>query len=668
MTDKQKSKAVIGAGTMGTGIAVSLARAGCDVLLFDKFNSNPEIKYRAEANILRFLAGMRNISRNEIASRIKLWDIDESEYLHQIIACDAIVEAIYENLDHKKKLYNQIRAISNFHDSAPIPIYSNTSTIQCSRLVEGLQDHEYFMVLHFFSPVPMSRVVEFVTHGGTNEETIRLGREMIEKMNKKVATAPDIPGFIVNRMLLPMLQTLGGQLDQLFQAGEGSDWVGFLDDIDKAFKEGTWSENERARAIVGSMIKSASRLLASDNSNDRLPPELEALAFAAGEKPDDLYSQPGVKLSEKEVDEMVVLATGFPAGPFELKRALKEKDLSGHQLKFRMGPGNLADFVGIDVAKDCLQMLKDQEPELWRVPVIFQKMVANRQLGIKSGQGFYSYEVMKEFCGNHATITIEGSVLSRSVIQRLKKEFENLQIRGAAGVILRLEKIRGADICEFPSVFGDHRHLKNLIQEWHELMTTIHNFPKPVIAVIRNSALGGGYELALACDYIVAEKRTKVGLPELRLGILPGGGGTQNLARRVGLPKSLWMILGGEIVEASTPWVDEVVDSATPDYLQNLLEKIGKKPRQAMRLTGNEWAEVSEAQCVCRDKWQGNEPNSFNLALDAICIGTQEDMAVGLKREMEAVLSAFETDDAKQGILYFLEHGKHKFQILASQE
>ena len=182
MTDKQKSKAVIGAGTMGTGIAVSLARAGCDVLLFDKFNSNPEIKYRAEANILRFLAGMRNISRNEIASRIKLWDIDESEYLHQIIACDAIVEAIYENLDHKKKLYNQIRAISNFHDSAPIPIYSNTSTIQCSRLVEGLQDHEYFMVLHFFSPVPMSRVVEFVTHGGTNEETIRLCYQM-KKLN-----------------------------------------------------------------------------------------------------------------------------------------------------------------------------------------------------------------------------------------------------------------------------------------------------------------------------------------------------------------------------------------------------------------------------------------------------------------------------------------------------
>lgn len=650
--ENNKPKAVIGAGTMGSGIATSLALAGYKVFLFDRFLANPEIKHRAEAGIRRFLFAIRNIQKDETFKRIKFFDVDSIQDFLLMSNCDAVLEAIYENLEEKTKLYRRIWALNKVFNTKPFYIYSNTSTIQCERLVRDLEYPENFMILHFFSPVPMSKIVEFVPHGGTSEETILLGREIIEKIGKKVKPAPDIPGFVVNRILLPMLQSFG---ERLWQGGSASE-------IDEAFKTGAWINHGDARIVMEAMIKSAERLLAETQEDSVEQPPLELEAMCGGLRLNRNSGNNKVVLTSQEIDEMVVLGTGFPMGPFELKRALKEGEAANSaKLKFRMGPGQLADFVGLDIALHCLEMLKLQEPEYWHVPEVFKTLVQSKKLGIKSGEGFYQYEVSTEqvLDKNYAVVTIESSSLSHSVVKILTKVFESLKEKNLRGVILVIEKVKGADICEFPSAIGNPEFLEEVLDDWHKLIKTVRNFSTPIIAALRTLALGGGYELALACDYIVAEKKTKIGLPEIRLGILPGGGGTQNLPRKVGLEKALAMILNGEVIEASVPWVDECVDSITRDYLENILGQVSKTGHNT-----KQQALIKESSGASNMNWRKNSiiyPNSVDFALGSILYGITANIDDGLAKEKEAIIKAFETSDAKTGIMYFLEHAKYKF-------
>ena len=652
--------AVFGAGTMGSGIAVSLAAAGYEVLLYDKFFNNQELNARVETSIWRHLLTIRNASRNSVNNRIKLLDSESSGDRLKIIECDCVIEAIFESLDAKQKLYKILSRIQSRHDMDLMPIYSNTSTIQCGTLSKGILNPERIMGMHFFSPVPQSKMVELIPHRETNDHTIALAEEIISRIGKKAMFAPDVPAFVVNRVLLPMLQELGNQLDRCDK---------FLKETDEAFRNGTWSSHPGCVRIVQAMISNAEGLLNINANEDREPPEIEALALSTGSVLDQstYFIHPKATLTPEKIDEMVVLGTGFPAGPFELKRDLNEGTATKY--KFRMGPGQLADFVGIDIAWHCLDMLKQQEPEIWNVPALFAGMLNSGRYGLKSGQGFYNHEIVvtKKPESKIIEISIESPSLSHSTIKQLTRALVSVhgyQNIDSWRVFLHLDKVRGADICEFPSTFNNKEYLKKVLSDWHKLMDLIHNFPCPVIATITRLAVGGGYELALACYYIIANKNAKVGLPEIRLGILPGGGGTQNLPRRVGLAKAIWMILGGHTVTAGAPWVDMVVDT-NPHELINCrgLTDIQKRERKPLRFTGQEWVGASDSVANSRDDWNGDEPDSFNLALDAICQGPQKDIILGMREnEFEAILKAFETKHAREGILHFLETGKHKFQ------
>ena len=110
----------------------------------------------------------------------------------------------------------------------------------------------------------------------------------------------------------------------------------------------------------------------------------------------------------------------------------------------------------------------------------------------------------------------------------------------------------GADITEF----GKPPQAPSL----HDVIAAIEAIPKPVIAALHGTALGGGFELALACHFRVAVATARVGLPEVKLGLLPGAGGTQRLPRLVGPEKSLKMIVTGDPIQASEALTDGVID------------------------------------------------------------------------------------------------------------
>jgi enoyl-CoA hydratase len=166
----------------------------------------------------------------------------------------------------------------------------------------------------------------------------------------------------------------------------------------------------------------------------------------------------------------------------------------------------------------------------------------------------------------------------------------------------------------------------------------IESYPKPTIAMINGYALGGGCELAMACDIRVASTNAKFGLPELNLSIIPGAGGTQRLARLVGKGKALEMILTGKIISGDEAiMIGLVSELVEPEGLQAKVEEVAEK-------------------ILCKG------PLAVRLAKLSVNMGTETDMKTGLIIEKLAQVILLSTEDKKEGTRAFLEKRKPIFQ------
>src|SRR3954462_869312 len=135
--------------------------------------------------------------------------------------------------------------------------------------------------------------------------------------------------------------------------------------------------------------------------------------------------------------------------------------------------------------------------------------------------------------------------------------------------------IAGADIAEFA---GRTAITQRDVMLGRSLFTAINDFPKPVIAMVNGYCLGGGCELALACDLRIASETASFGQPEINLGIIPGGGGTQRLTRLVGEGKAMELILTGEIINAHTAFNIGLVNHVVPaDQLETKTMEIANR-------------------------------------------------------------------------------------------
>jgi len=190
----------------------------------------------------------------------------------------------------------------------------------------------------------------------------------------------------------------------------------------------------------------------------------------------------------------------------------------------------------------------------------------------------------------------------------------------------------GADISEF----GGPDEARAVGGGFRRALDAVAGIPRCVIAAISGFALGGGCELALACDLRIASDRAKLGQPEILLGIIPGGGGTQRLARLVGPAKAKELVLTGRQVGADEALriglVDEVV---APDELH----------RRALALAG----ELARGAVVAQ-----------GLSKRAIDQGLEGPLGAGLALEQDLFAEVFGTEDARIGVASFLEHGPGK--------
>jgi enoyl-CoA hydratase len=196
--------------------------------------------------------------------------------------------------------------------------------------------------------------------------------------------------------------------------------------------------------------------------------------------------------------------------------------------------------------------------------------------------------------------------------------------------------VAGADISEF--IHLDAEKGKHYALRGQELSKFIENFRKPVIAAINGYALGGGTEFALACHIRLASENAKMGQPEVKLGLIPGFGGTQRLSRLVGKGKAMEMILSGKVIDAGEACGIGLVNKVIP--AKDLLP---------------------EAEALAKEIIK-NAPLALQYSIEAINRGLDKSLDAGLELEAEIFGRACSTEDSLEGAKAFLEKRKPNFR------
>ncbi|MCK4645912.1 MAG: enoyl-CoA hydratase/isomerase family protein [Candidatus Aminicenantes bacterium] len=233
------------------------------------------------------------------------------------------------------------------------------------------------------------------------------------------------------------------------------------------------------------------------------------------------------------------------------------------------------------------------------------------------------------------------NAISNELISELKKLLDEIEkdedlraliLTGAGDKAF----VAGADIKEL--VDRDARLGRRVSQERQEVFSRIENLPVPVIAAVNGYALGGGLELALACSIRICSEKAQFGAPEVKLGIIPGDGGTQRLPRLVGLGRAMELILTGDFIDAQEAYRIGLVNKVLPqeelmDKAMELAKKIASRPPLAVR-----------------------------FAKEAVNRSQEGDAASGFALESYLHALSCTTEDKKEGVSAFLEKRKGKFK------
>lgn len=218
-----KTVGVIGAGQMGAGITQVAAQAGYRVLLTDIDLARAEA---GKAGIAKALA--KQVEREKMTALVRdetLKRIEPVSGYASFAQADLVIEAATEREEIKRKIFEEVGKVLG----EQAILASNTSSIPITRMAQSSPDAQRFIGIHFFNPVPVMGLIEVIRGLGTAEGTVNLVRDFCVSLGKEVVFAEDEPGFVVNRILLPMLN------EAIFVLGQGT--AGILD-IDKGCRIG----------------------------------------------------------------------------------------------------------------------------------------------------------------------------------------------------------------------------------------------------------------------------------------------------------------------------------------------------------------------------------------------------------------------------------------------
>ena len=214
---------VVGAGTMGNGMAQVIAASGCDVVLCDVAEAALQKGMTAIGQSLQRLVAKGTVTEAARAATIER--IRTSASLDALAGCDVVIEAATENVQLKLKIFGDLDRIAK----PAAVLASNTSSISLTKIAAATQRPAQVIGMHFFNPVPVMQLVEIIRALQTSDETYAAIRALTEKIGKTPVEVRNSPGFVANRILLPMLN------EAVFTLHEG---LASAEDIDRVMKLG----------------------------------------------------------------------------------------------------------------------------------------------------------------------------------------------------------------------------------------------------------------------------------------------------------------------------------------------------------------------------------------------------------------------------------------------
>jgi enoyl-CoA hydratase/3-hydroxyacyl-CoA dehydrogenase len=648
-----KTIAVIGAGTMGHGIAELAALAGYHVKLRD---INEELVKKGYEQIkwsLNKLAEkgqfhLTSAKADEALRRITpLVDLKES-----VKDADLVIEAAPEILKLKLELYQELDKLAPQH----AVLASNTSSLSITELGQVTKRPEKVVGMHFFNPPVKMALVEVIKGKKTSEETMNLIVELSQKLTRTpIRVEKDVRGFIVNRVLVGPFM-----FESAWIASRGEAMIEQIDSRMK-FQEGFPMGPFELQDLTG--IDIGYHLMRE--AGVAIPPVIEQAVKAGhlGRKTGRgfyVYKDGAGATYAREAGEKFDPLPLYALMVNEATWLIEHKVTTADQIDLacQLGAGfpegllRRADRIGLDKILSQLDELhaKHRE-ERYKATGLLRQMVEQGKTGEKAGAGFYSYEKAgQEYKALKVQLDKNSKVawvilnrpgrlnaINSDMREELPRVFEELRWNDEVRVIvIKGEGGRafsaGADITEFSG--GKPYQFVEL----GEFFRAPELCPKPVIAAIDGYALGGGLELALACDFRLASQRSEVGQPEIFLGLIPGGGGTQRLVRLIGASRAKELVMLGERISAER--------AAQYGLIDHVYENERFEP------------EVK----AFAEKLAAGPPIAIRLAKQIMNAGAQAPLEAALLMEREAFGILFSTEDMMEGVNAFLMKKKPQFK------
>jgi enoyl-CoA hydratase/3-hydroxyacyl-CoA dehydrogenase len=639
---------VLGAGSMGHGIAEVTALAGYDVVMRDIEQDIVDDGYDSIRWSLDKLAekGLVDQDPDEVMGRITTTvDLEAA-----VAEADLVIEAAPEQMSIKKEVFGDLAEFAP--DDAILA--SNTSSLSITEIASATDDPSRVVGMHYFNPPVKMDLVEVIYGAETSDETAEAAYAFVESCGKTpIYVRKDVNGFVVNSVLGPF----GDEAAWMVSEGEAT--VKQADAAmvhQRGYPMGPFELSDMTGIDIGYHVRK--------EAGKDIPPIVQEKVDA-----EELGRKTGTGYYDYEDGDGPSYEAGdgegFDTLRIEARMVNEAAKLIGNDVAtaeaidtgmrlgagFPEGPCRRADKEGLDTVLEKLRTLHEATgAERYEPADHLVDLVESGKTGQDAGEGFYSYggsDGERDYHTIQTSLSDEGllevtldrperlNALNGDLMEEVMHLLDTTPTDDVRAVTFEGTGDRafsaGADITGFA---GIEPHEKG-VTEFFEAVAT---YPRPTLAKIDGYCLGGGHELALACDLRIATEDSEFGFPEINLGLIPGGGGTQRAMRMLTDARAKELVFRGHRIDAETAeeWglINRAVDAdefddVVAEYLDDLVH---------------------------------GAPIALQKAKQVMNAGRDQDLSAGLELEAQAFGLLLGTEDMQEGAAAFMEDREAEFE------
>jgi len=673
-----ESIAIIGAGNMGSGIAQKSAQEHFNVQMVDREHQWVNKGQKTISDFLDEAVSRRIFSSTQV-EEIKNRVIGVVGTENVSSDTDLVIEAVFEDFEVKTEVFGILDDVCDEHTI----LASNTSSLSVNDLADAIGRPDRFVGLHFFYHPAKNRLVEIIPAQTTSPETLAAVEQYCKTMGKVVIVCKDRPGFVVNRFFVPWLN----EACKLLEEGVGT--TAQIDAVARrAFRIGLGPF--ALMNLTGSPI--------AMHSTDYLAAQLDTPRYSATQSLRDLVAdgrnwdisgdeecseRAATVIRERLLGQVFAVSAQIVA---EEICSMEDVDRGAKVgLRWALGPFEIANRIGV---KEAVRMAKvyAQEADL-ELPDWFTERQESFEfsfIDVSVNDGIATVRINRPEAMNALNVTVVSQLGEKLDELNARDDVTTIVLEGAGKAF-----VAGADVKFFvDKIRADSiRDIYDFTANGHVVLDKLENSPKTTIALTTGLALGGGLELALACDYRVGTRRSQFRFPETSIGIYPGLGGTQRTPRICGTECARYAVLAGNFLDASSAKaLGLLTHLVEPSVVEAVVHQIASqgKPNEKYPSAPAEsdhplvvFATSFYSDGNMSSLLAGNVPDGFDaddkmvsrqlkslsrtapialsMASDLLDVAAGTDLISGLEGELEGLDNIFNTADALEGLSALIE-------------